>query len=373
MVRQRESAFTLVELLVVIGIIAVLVGILLPALIKARQQAQQVVCMSNFRQWGMALQMYVDQNKGQLPQKGPGGTNGTSDSFGPANNILGVNDPSLWFNALPPLINQKSYYDLLVLAQGFPGANALQNGHSGPAVALPKAGDNSVYICPAQLPPATNEPNNGSNSGDSIDTLTNNPTTGGGNYFSLNGPAVSGQTGGVDSFHVLQSGSNKPTASFDWAGTYVFNSKLTTSAEVGNTSPAIKMSTLQPTSEVVAMTEMITNASEYKDPTCQAYANDPNIGVLKNYGGAMYVSVTPPIGFSKQDNVAQMKACWTRFTTRHNHGGNLLFADGHVAWFSWKDVQIPLDQSTKVTVNGTTILSANQPSKVTWCPIGPTN
>lgn len=60
-------AFTLVELLVVIGIIAVLIALLLPALIGAKKQAQKIACASNMRQIGLACLAYVAENRGCLP------------------------------------------------------------------------------------------------------------------------------------------------------------------------------------------------------------------------------------------------------------------------------------------------------------------
>jgi prepilin-type N-terminal cleavage/methylation domain-containing protein/prepilin-type processing-associated H-X9-DG protein len=64
--RFRRTAFTLVELLVCIGIMAVLISILLPAVSRARQQSNCVVCQSNMRQIGMSLLSYADEHDGWL-------------------------------------------------------------------------------------------------------------------------------------------------------------------------------------------------------------------------------------------------------------------------------------------------------------------
>src|SRR5688572_20699147 len=72
MKRPRQSSvgqagFTLVELLVVIGIIAVLIAILLPALNRAREAGRRVKCLSNMRQLSQAVLMFTAENKGKMP------------------------------------------------------------------------------------------------------------------------------------------------------------------------------------------------------------------------------------------------------------------------------------------------------------------
>jgi prepilin-type N-terminal cleavage/methylation domain-containing protein/prepilin-type processing-associated H-X9-DG protein len=82
-IRNRHG-FTLVELLVVIGIIAVLLGILLPSLSKAQAYARKVQCMSNMRQCYASMLMYANDNKGYLFPMGPDEMNPVTGNLEPS-------------------------------------------------------------------------------------------------------------------------------------------------------------------------------------------------------------------------------------------------------------------------------------------------
>lgn len=94
---RGERAFTLIELLVVIAIIAILAGLLLPALNRARHQAHGVACLNNLKQWGYATHLFTLDNADLLPKDGT--PNGTSTTEG-------------WYIDLPHTLGLPGYTDM---------------------------------------------------------------------------------------------------------------------------------------------------------------------------------------------------------------------------------------------------------------------
>ena len=95
----QKYHFTLIELLVVIAIMAILAGLLLPALSRARNTAKQISCIGNLKQFGVATQMYGSDNKDQLPQ-------GYNSSISYPGNYHGCD----WILELLPYVMLKKLY-----------------------------------------------------------------------------------------------------------------------------------------------------------------------------------------------------------------------------------------------------------------------
>lgn len=130
---RLASGFTLVELLVVIGIIALLISILLPALNKAREQANLVQCQSNLRQIGQAIFMYTGDNGGSLPwgfyDASLNFTNGTQITW----SSTGAQEQaeSFWSILIQPYMSKA-------------GSNFVDNANMGGLI----SGVRQVFICP---------------------------------------------------------------------------------------------------------------------------------------------------------------------------------------------------------------------------------
>ncbi len=253
---KTKAGFTLIELLVVIAIIAILAAMLLPALAKAKARAQQAVCLSNAKQWGLADTLYVDENNNTYPYPKYQGYAGSTDQDNPAwlsipsyHNLHEGDD--VWFNALPSYVANKPMYTWAYDATEFYGSK-------------------SIFTCPTAF-------SQGIDAADAIAT--------------------------TDGTRNMKPG-NRPLFSFG------MNSKALAYLNINSVVTIMKAGMVAHPSAFVLFSDVRNRSAE-----------------------------TPFYGTSaNQIKLATPQCYTTRFSARHNNGGNITFSDGHAAFFKYSYV-----------------------------------
>jgi prepilin-type N-terminal cleavage/methylation domain-containing protein/prepilin-type processing-associated H-X9-DG protein len=225
--------FTLVELLIVVGIISVLVGILLPIVGRVRSSAREVVCLNNLRTFGAGITAYLGASEGVIPW------DGYAEGDRPERHLGPWNDTAVWFNAAPRYAGAKGWSDL-------------QSG-GGP---MPRSGDKSIFVCPEAGDPAS------ANGEDVIDD----------GYYLLWGLDVSGTPVQRKTF---------------WC--YAFNTQLDNRKEDRHSNQRVvcRIGRIRQPELTVVLLEKVMRGNEYERPAGNVPFNQPSVGQQQSGPGNM--------------------------------------------------------------------------------------
>ncbi len=257
---KKRAGFTLIELLVVIAIIAILAAILLPVLNQARERAQQAACLSNERQYGLADNLYIDDNNGTYPfpryQSYASGAEQDNPTWTqiPTYHRNGEGD-DVWFNALPSYVSAMPLWQVAYNSANFSQVKS------------------AIFYCPTAVsqgnfPPDTQAAANG-------DSYTMLPGT-------------------------------RPLFG------YAMNSKYLAYEQINNANDTIlKASLIKHPSYFVLFSE-VRDRSQEQPFYCTSAPGSGN-----------WIVLATPHGYT------------TRFSSRHNQGGQITFGDGHAAYYKY--------------------------------------
>ena len=281
---KLNGGFTLIELLVVIAIIAILAGMLLPALAKAKARAQEIVDLSNLRQWGLADNMYIDDHHQVFPypryQNPVSGAVQDNPDWQSIYHLHYTYHPpagdDVWFNALPAYVAQKPLY-----------------------VWSSTTFQQKLFY--------------------SSKTIYIDPTAYAQGFY---GPDKIADSSG----HRDMIPGNRPLFS------YGMNSKALAYEQINDPN-------------IVLKTDMV------KHPSLFVLFSD-----IRNRSDE-----TPYYGSSDNQNVLATPHCYTtRFSARHDQGGNITFSDGHARFFRYN--YVVADGSTKDSA-GAAVAAGHDPGR----------
>lgn len=271
--RKTSRGFTLIELLVVIAIIAIIAAILLPVLNMAKERALQTHCLSNMRQWGLADNLYIDDNDGVYPfpryqdsymvngslMSVSGQQQDNPDYFGtisPFHYKDHVGD-DVWFNALPSYVSAMPLYQIAYNPAIFSQVKA------------------SIFYDPTAVSQ--------------------------GNFP----PDTQAANGEYDMIAAL-----RPLFG------YAMNSKYLAYEQISDAQDTVLKANLVKHPSYFVLFSDVRNRS----------AESPFFANAANTGQGNQLLLATPHGYT------------TRFSSRHNQGGQITFGDGHAAYFKYRYV-----------------------------------